>query len=217
MYAKKSNEQFEFEFRETWTKATPTPSLTKLYKLDTERDVWRDYIEVPKNVLCIQLGGKYGRIVNDSRQKLEHQIDRLVEIIATSLEEKIQYRVDRAIQERESARRRAIREYNEVIEKDRSHQLEIALKESERHSEFQRLHDYLLIVEDAVAQLPEHKQTIGKQWLSLVRESMSQKSPVLRRLKGFTALRKNGAQQSGQYWNEPLLPEDHVFDKTTGN
>lgn len=211
MYAQKSKEQFEFEFRETWTKATPTPSLTKLYKLDTERDVWRDYIEVPKNVLCIQLGGKFGKIVNDSRQKLEHQIDRLVEIIATSLEEKIQYRVDRAIQERESARRRAIREYNEVIEKDRTHQLEIALKESERYLEFQRLHDYLLIVQDALERLPTHKQSIGYQWLDLVRESLSHKNPVYRRLNGFKSLAEIGAQQSGQYWSEALLPEDHMF------
>ena len=51
MYAQKEGVKYEFEFRETWTKATPTTALTKLYKLDTNRDVWRDYIEVPKNVL----------------------------------------------------------------------------------------------------------------------------------------------------------------------
>ena len=65
-----------------WTKASPTPALKKLYKLDTGGDIWRDYIEVPKNVLCIQLNGKYGKMINDSRVKLELQIDRLVDILA---------------------------------------------------------------------------------------------------------------------------------------
>lgn len=66
----------------TWTKASPTPASKKLYKLDTGGDIWRDYIEVPKNVLCIQLNGKYGKMINDSRVKLELQIDRLVDILA---------------------------------------------------------------------------------------------------------------------------------------
>ena len=211
MYAQKDGEKFEFEFRETWTKATPMPALTKLYKLSTGRDVWRDYIEVPKNILCVQLGGKYGKVINDSRIKLEHQIDRLTEIIATALDEKIQYRIDRAIREKESARKRSIWQHNEVIEKDRSNQLTIALQESERYWEFQRLHEYLLVVQDALERLPTDKQSIGHQWLSLVRESINQKNPVAKRLKGFRTLRKKGAQQSGQYWNEPLLPEDHVF------
>jgi hypothetical protein len=217
MYAQKDGEKYEFQFRETWTKATPTPALTKLYKLDTGRDIWRDYIEVPKNVLCIQLDGRYGKSINDNRIKLEHQIDRLVDVIVTALDEKIQRRIDRAIQEKESERKRAIWQYNEVIEKDRSNQLAIALQESERYWEFQRLHEYLLVVQDALERLPTDKQPIGQQWLSLVRESINQKNPVAKRLKGFRSLRKKGAQQSGQYWNEPLLPEDHVFDQTTGN
>lgn len=209
MYAQKDGEKFEFEFRETWTKATPTPALKKLYKLATGSEFWRDYIEVPKNVLCIQLDGRYGKSINDSRIRLEHQIDRLVDRIVTALDEKIQHRIDLAIREKESARKRAIWEHNEVIERDRANQLEIALKESERYWEFQRLQDYLLVVEDAVSRLPEHKQSIGRIWLDLVRASLIQKSPVNKRLEGFRSLQKHGAEKSGQYWNEPLLPDDY--------
>lgn len=208
MYAQKDGEKYEFEFRETWTKASPTPALTKLYKLDTNRDVWRDYIEVPKNVLCIQLNGKYGKMVNDSRVKLELQIDRLVDIMVNALDEKIQQRVDRAMRERESERRKAIRQYNELIEKDQANQFEIALKESERYVEFLRLKEYLLIVEDAVARMPEHHQRTGTDWIDLVRSRIAEKDPVRKRLKGFKSLSKNGAEKSGQYWNEMPLPEE---------
>lgn len=207
MYAQKDGEKYEFEFRETWTKASPTPALTKLYKLDTNRDVWRDYIEVPKNVLCIQLNGKYGKMVNDSRVKLELQINRLVDIMVNALDEKIQQRIDRAIRERESERRRAIRQHNELIEKDQANQFEIALKESESYAEFLRLKEYLLVVEDAISRLPEHHQQIGSDWIDLVRSRVADKDPVRKRLKGFKSLSKNGAEKSGQYWNEMPLPE----------
>lgn len=206
MYAQKEGVRYEFEFRETWTKASPTPALTKLYKLDTNRDVWRDYIEVPKNVLCIQLNGKYGKMVNDSRVKLELQIDRLVDIMVNALDEKIQQRIDRAIRERESERRRAIRQHNELIETYRANQFEFALKESERYKELLRLKEYLLVVEDAVARMPEHHQRTGTDWIDLVRSKIVDKDPVRKRLKGFKSLSKNGAEKSGQYWNEMPLP-----------
>ena len=208
MYAQKEGEKYEFEFRETWTKASPTPALKKLYKLDTGGDIWRDYIEVPKNVLCIQLNGKYGKMVNDSRVKLELQIDRLVDIMVNALAEKIQQRFDRAIRERESERRRAIRQHNELIETDRANQFEFALKESERYAELLRLKEYLLVVEDAVARMPEHHQRTGTDWIDLVRSRIADKDPVRKRLKGFKSLRKNGAEMSGQYWNEIPLPEE---------
>jgi hypothetical protein len=208
MYAQKEGEKYEFEFRETWTKASPTPALKKLYKLDTGGDVWRDYIEVPKNVLCIQLNGKYGKMVNDSRVKLELQIDRLVDIMVNALDEKIQQRVDRAIRERESERRRAIRQHNELIETDRANQFEFALKESDRYVELLRLKEYLLVIEDAVARMPEHHQRTGTDWIDLVRSRIADKDPVRKRLKGFKSLSKNGAEKSGQYWNEMPLPEE---------
>jgi hypothetical protein len=211
MYAQKEGVKYEFEFRETWTKATPTTALTKLYKLDTNRDVWRDYIEVPKNVLCIQLNGKYGKMVNDSRVKLEHQVDRLVDAIINALDERIQQRIDRAISERESERRKAIRQHNELIETDRANQFEFALKESEKYAELLRLKEYLLVVEDALHRLPAHQQTAGNQWLRLVRELMNQKSPIPKRLQGFRNSSPKSAQLSGQYWNEPLFPDDHRF------
>lgn len=207
MYAQKEGIKFEFEFRETWTRATPTTALTKLYKLDTNRDVWRDYVEVPKNVLCIQLDGRYGKTINDSRLKLEHQVERLVDTIVNALDEKIQLRIDRAIRERESERRRAIRQHNELIETDRTNQLEIALKESDRHAEFLRLKEYLLVVEDAVARMPEHHKKTGTDWIALVRSRIADRDPVRKRLKGFKSLSKNGSEKSGQYWNEEPLPE----------
>ena len=207
MYAQKEGEKYEFEFRETWTKASPTPALKKLYKLDTGGDIWRDYIEVPKNVLCIQLNGKYGKTINDSRLKLELQIDRLVDIMVNALDEKIQQRIDRAIRDRESERRRAIRQHNELIDTDRTNQFEIALKESEKHAEFLRLKEYLLVVEDAVGRMPEHHQKTGTDWIALVRSRIADKDPVRKRLKGFKSLSKNGAEKSGQYWNETPLPE----------
>jgi hypothetical protein len=207
MYAQKEGVKYEFEFRETWTKATPTTALTKLYKLDTNRDVWRDYIEVPKNVLCIQLNGKYGKMVNDGRVKLEHQVDRLVDAIINALDERIQQRIERAISERESERRRAIRQHNELIETDRANQFEFALKESERYAELLRLKEYLLVVEDAVSRLPEHHQRTGTDWIDLVRSRIADKDPVRNRLRGFKSLGKNGAEKSGQYWNEIPLPE----------
>ena len=208
MYAQKEGEKYEFEFRETWTKASPTPALKKLYKLDTGGDVWRDYIEVPKNVLCIQLNGKYGKMVNDSRVKLELQIDRLVDIMVNALDEKIQQRVDRAIREHESERRRVIRQHNELIETDRANQFEFALKESDRYVELLRLKEYLLVIEDAVARMPEHHQRTGTDWIDLVRSRIADKDPVRKRLKGFKSLSKNGAEKSGQYWNEMPLPEE---------
>jgi hypothetical protein len=208
MYAQKEGVKYEFEFRETWTKATPTTALTKLYKLDTNRDVWRDYIEVPKNVLCIQLNGKYGKMVNDSRVKLEHQVDRLVDAIINALDERIQQRIERAINERESERRIAIRQHNELIETDRANQFEFALKESERYAELLRLKEYLLVVEDAVSRLPEHHQRTGADWIDLVRSRIADKDPVRNRLRGFKSLGKNGAEKSGQYWNEMLLPDE---------
>jgi hypothetical protein len=208
MYAQKEGVKYEFEFRETWTKATPTTALTKLYKLDTNREVWRDYIEVPKNVLCIQLNGKYGKMVNDIRVKLEHQVDRLVDAIINALDERIQQRIDRAISERESERRRAIRQYNELIETDRANQFEFALKESERYAELLRLKEYLLVVEDAVSRLPEHHQRTGTDWIDLVRSRIADKDPVRNRLRGFKSLGKNGAEKSGQYWNEMPLPDE---------
>lgn len=208
MYAQKEGEKYEFEFRETWTKASPTPALKKLYKLDTGGDIWRDYIEVPKNVLCIQLNGKFGKIINDSRVKLELQIDRLVDIMVNALDEKIQQRIDRAIRERESERRRAIRQHNELIETDRANQFEFALKECERYAELLRLKEYLLVVEDAVARMPEHHQRTGTDWIALVRSRIADKDPVRKRLKGFKSLIKNGAEKSGQYWNNMSLPEE---------
>ncbi len=94
-----------------------------------------------------------------------------------------------------------------MIEKDQANQFEIALKESESYAEFLRLKEYLLVVEDAISRLPEHHQQIGSDWIDLVRSRVADKDPVRKRLKGFKSLSKNGAEKSGQYWNEMPLPE----------
>lgn len=132
---------------------------------------------------------------------------RLVDIMVNALDEKIQQRIDRAIRERESERRRAIRQHNELIETDRANQFEFALKESQRYAELLRLKEYLLVVEDAVARMPEHHQRTGTDWVDLVRSRIADKDPVQKRLKGFKSLIKNGSEKSGQYWNEMSLPE----------
>lgn len=47
----------------------------------------------------------------------------------------------------------------------------------------------------------------GTDWIDLVRSRIAEKDPVRKRLKGFKSLSKNGAEKSGQYWNETPLPE----------
>lgn len=211
MFAEKQEERIEFEFRETWTKATPTPSLKRLFHLAEGRGIWRDYIEVPKNVLCVQLGGTYGRIFNDTRVKLEYQIDKIVDYIVTKLDRKIQWRIEERLQRIESERKRAIYKYNQQIETDQNNQLKLAIEESQRLLDLQQLREYLCAVEAAVNNLPSDKQAIGHEWIKLVRSLVDLKNPITKRLKKFKSLLEDGANGSVQFWNEALLPDDYVF------
>ena len=209
MIAKKDGASCGIDFRETYTKASKTTALTKLYKLSSGRDVWRDYIEVPKNVLCITVGGKYGKIFGDTRLKLEHQIDKVFDHIVWKLDDQIQSQKERRTREIEYERKKAIRQYNERILADQDNQFEIALDESKSYFSLQRLHDYLLVVQDVVAKLPEDKQQIGKDWIELVRSKMNDENPISRRIEKCRSLLTNGAEKSGQYWREKPLQEDY--------
>lgn len=206
---KKERASYEIDFRETWTKASKTPALNKLHKLDSGHENWRDYIEVPKGILCINLGGRYGRSINDTRLRLEHQIDKVVEIIVKKLDDDIKWKEECDAREREYERKKAIRLHNERIIADQDQQYEIAIKECERFASHQQLREYLLVVEDAIARLPENKQQIGRDWIELVRSKLREKDPIDKRVNKFRSLRKNGPEKSGQYWHEQPLPEDY--------
>lgn len=209
LIAKKGRETYEIEFREPWSKAGKTTALCKLYKLETGREPWYDYVEAPKNILQVKLGGTYGKVFQDTRHRLEYQVDKIVDHISWKLNDLHQWREECDAREREYERKKSIRQHNERIIADREEQLNIALKESERHASFQRLDEYLMIVQDAVLRLPENRQQIGLDWLELVRSMIRERQPVDKRIRKFKLLRKLGAQKSEQYWNEPLIPEEH--------
>ena len=209
MIAKKDGASCGIDFRETYTKVSKTTALTNLYKLSSGRDVWRDYIEVPKNVLCITVGGKYGKIFADTRLKLEHQIDKVFDHIVWKLDDQIQSQKERRIREIEYERKKAIRQHNERILADQDNQFETALDESESYFNLQRLHDYLLVVQDVVAKLPDDSKQIGNDWIDLVRSKMNDKNPVAMRVDKCRSLFTYGAEKSGQYWREKTRPEDY--------
>lgn len=209
LIAKKGRETYQIEFREPWSKAGKTAALSKLYKLETGRDSWYDYVEAPKNILQVKLGGTYGKVFQDSRQRLEFQVEKIVDHIIWKLNDLYQWREECDAREREYERKKAIRQHNERIIADREEQLNIALEESERYASFQRLDEYLMIVQDAVLLLPANRQKIGLDWLELVRSMIREKQPVDKRIRKFKLLHKLGAEKSEQYWNEPLTPEEH--------
>ncbi|PUE35519.1 hypothetical protein [Limnohabitans sp. Hippo4] len=161
LIAKKGRETYQIEFREPWSKAGKTAALSKLYKLETGRDSWYDYVEAPKNILQVKLGGTYGKAFQDSRQRLEFQVEKIVDHIIWKLNDLYQWREECDAREREYERKKAIRQHNERIIADREEQLNIALDESERYASFQRLDEYLMIVQDAVLLLPANRQKIG--------------------------------------------------------
>jgi hypothetical protein len=216
MIAKKQGEVYEIDFRETWTKASKTPALTKLYRLATGREAWRDYIEVPKNILCVNLGGRYGHAFRDGGRSLEEQLDKVIQYIVGQLDGKIAWRQECAILEREAARTRAIRDHNDKILVDKKHQLEVALKESERLIHYQLLEEYLLRLEAAVEQLPLEHRKIGRAWITLVKTQAHDKNPLARRLRAFDAIVRLGAVQSGNYWHDEVLPESYDADLEKG-
>lgn len=209
LIAKKQRASCEIDFRETWTKSGITTSLKKLYRLDSGRDPWRDYIEVPKDILCVNLGGRYGRVINDTRLKLECQLDKIVEVIVKKLDDEIVRQDEWDARNREYERKKAIRLHNERIIEDQEHQYEIALKESERFASHQRLQEYLLLIQGEIARLPKDQQVIGQDWLELVRVKMIQKDPISKRMRTFSSILQEGSEQVTQYWHEQPISENY--------
>jgi hypothetical protein len=143
MYAKKQGEKFQIEFREPWTKGSVTKELKKLEKLGTGYDYYRDYMEIPKGILTLILGGGYyGKTFTDAKVKLEAQLDNIVEYIEQKLDGEIESTKQSEIRHKEYERQKKIRQYNELIEASRKEQFEIALKEAERHEGLMRLDEY---------------------------------------------------------------------------
>ena len=213
MTAKKDTASYEFEFRETWTKMTRTPALTKLEKLTTGREGWRDYLEVPKNQLSILLGGSYsGKAIRDTGLKLENQIDKIVQYIVDKIEASIQHHIEREIQEREYERKKAIRQYNERIVADQERQLELAMKDCDRYFELKKFEEYLLLMQDAISRLPDQQRTIGMAWLALVRKKQAALNPIEKRIKKFKSINKHGTKKSEQFWFAKPIEEEYDPD-----
>ena len=209
MYAKKQGEQYQIEFREPWTKGTPSKELIKLEKLATGYDYYRSYMEIPKGILTIILGGHYsGKMFTDAKGKLEAQLGAVVEYIEAKLDAAIERTKELEIERKESARREKIRQYNGLIEASRKQQIEIALKEAERHEELMRLDEYLKRIECGLAGVDDAHREVAEQWLRLVRSRFDKEQWVNSRIRWFKKISVEGVTKSGQYWYTTPLPED---------
>lgn len=209
MYAKKGGEQYQIEFREPWTKGTPSKELIKLEKLATGYDYYRSYMEIPKGILTIILGGHYsGKMFTDAKGKLEAQLGMVVEYIEAKLDAAIERTKELEIERKESARKEKIRQYNGLIEASRKQQIEIALKEAERHEELMRLDEYLKRIECGLAGVEDAHREVAEQWLSLVRSRFDKEQWVNSRIRRFKKISVDGVKKPGQYWYTTPLPED---------
>ncbi len=209
MYAKKQGEKFQIEFREPWTKGSASKELKKLEKLATGYDYYRDYMEIPKGILTVILGGGYyGKTFTDIKGKLEAQLDKIVEYIEQKLDDKIESTKQSEIRHKEYERQKKIRQHNELIEASRKEQFEIALKEAERHEGLMRLDEYLKKIECELAGRDEAQREVAQQWLSLVRESFDKDQWVKSRVRRFNKIATDGVTKRGQHWYATPLPED---------
>lgn len=209
MYAKKQGEKYQIEFREPWTKGSATKELIKLEKLGTGYDYYRDYMEIPKGVLTVMMGGHYyGKTFTDAKGKLEAQLDKMVEYIEEKLDAEIESTRESEIRQKEYDRQKKIRQYNELIATSRKEQFEIALKEAERHEGLMRLDEYLKKIECELAGRDEAQREVAQQWLSLVRESFDKDQWVKSRVRRFNKIASEGVTKRGQHWYASPLPED---------
>lgn len=209
MYAKKEGERYQIEFREPWTKGTPSKELIKLEKLATGYDYYRSYMEIPKGILTIILGGHYsGKMFTDAKGKLEAQLGAVVEFIEAKLDAAIERTKQLEAERKESARKEKIRQYNGLIEASRKQQIEIALKEAERHEELMRLDEYLKRIECGLAGVDDAHREVAEQWLSLVRSRFDKELWVNSRIRRFKKIATEGVTKQGQYWYTTPLPDD---------
>jgi len=120
MQAVKEGEEIEFQFRETYTKATRTPTLSKLEKQLRNYSWDSATIDIPKNELCINFGWRSytNKSFKDTKLRLDYQIEKIVEYIENELIKKIKQRQERLIEKREYERKKYIRQFNESIFQD---------------------------------------------------------------------------------------------------
>ena len=209
MYAKKQGEKYQIEFREPWTKGSATKELIKLEKLGTGYDYYRDYMEIPKGVLTVIMGGHYyGKTFTDAKGRLEAQLDNMVEYIEAKLDAEIESTRESEIRQKEYDRQKKIRQHNELIAASRKEQFEIALKEAERHEGLMRLDEYLKKIECELAGRDEAQREVAQQWLCLVRESFDKDQWVKSRVRRFNKIATEGVTKRGQHWYASPLPED---------
>jgi hypothetical protein len=214
MCAVKEQDQLEFQFREPYTKVLRTPALSRIEK-QLHNYAWgSEKVEVPKNVLCINLGWNsyISKSFKDSSLPLEHQIEKIVNYIADDLDEKIEDRKQRAIRARENARKAHIREFNQSVAQDRKRQLEHALKESKDLESLIRLKAYLKTMKAIFSKLPEDEKTAGFAWLDHVKTEMKTIQPVETRIKRIKRAAKNPKTNIQPYWFADLLPHDYDQD-----
>jgi len=214
MCAVKEQDQLEFQFREPYTKVLRTPALSRIEK-QLHNYAWgSEKVEVPKNVLCINLGWNsyISKSFKDSSLPLEHQIEKIVNYIADDLDEKIEDRKQRAIRARENARKAHIREFNQSVAQDRKRQLEHALKESKDLESLIRLKAYLKTMKAIFSKLPEDEKTAGFAWIDHVKTEMKTIQPVETRIKRIKRAAKNPKTNIQPYWFADLLPHDYDQD-----
>ena len=131
-----------------------------------------------------------------------------MEYIEAKLDAAIERTKKLGIERKESARKEKVRQYNGLIEASRKQQIEIALKEAERHEGLVRLDEYLKKIECELAGRNEAQREVAQQWLSLVRESFDKDQWVKGRVRRFNKIAAEGVTKRGQHWYATPLPED---------
>ena len=214
MYAVKERDQLQFQFREPYTKVSRTPALSKIEKQLHDYMWGSEKVEVPKNELWVNFGWKsyLHKSIKDSRLKLEHQIDRIVDYIADDLDRKIESRKQSEIRARENERTKYIWDYNERIAKSRKNQLEHALKESTDLENLIRLKVYLKTMKGIFSKLPADEKAAGFTWIELVRTELKTIQPIETRIKRIKRAAKKPTKKIKELWYVDPLPDDHQPD-----
>jgi len=214
MYAVKERDRLQFQFREPYTKVSRSPALSKIEK-QLHDYIWgSEKVEVPKNELWVNFGWKsyLHKSIKDSRLKLEHQIDRIVDYIVDDLDGKIESRKQSEIRAREAERTKYIWDYNERIAKSRKNQLEHALKESKDLENLIRLKVYLKTMKGIFSKLPADEKAAGFTWIELVKTELKTIQPIETRIKRIKRAAKKPTKKIKELWYVDPLPDDHQPD-----
>jgi hypothetical protein len=214
MYAVKERDRLQFQFREPYTKVSRSPVLSKIEK-QLHDYIWgSEKVEVPKNELWVNFGWKsyLHKSIKDSRLKLEHQIDRIVDYIVDDLDGKIESRKQSEIRAREAERTKYIWDYNERIAKSRKNQLEHALKESKDLENLIRLKVYLKTMKGIFSKLPADEKAAGFTWIDLIKTELKTIQPIETRIKRIKRAAKKPTKKIKELWYVDPLPDDHQPD-----